>query len=247
MIYQPRSTKTIQFPSSPYEHEKLEIKTYFTVPRDGRYTSEFTMCAHMGTHVDAPMHVFSREKKKGKYYLGDIPLDQLYGETVVLDIPKGEEEPYGAPITAADLEKASKVSKELEVMAGDIVLVHTGWGRYFEEDPKTGYYIFFKGPGLDIGGAEWLVKKRIKAYGQDTIATQYKKYIFTPTREELDRGVRPNAEPVHKMLLANDIVLIEHLYNLDKIAGRRVTCGFFPLPFKDIEASPIRAVAFLEE
>jgi kynurenine formamidase len=239
--------KDYSVPQPPFDHAGLEIEHVKTPPRDGVYSSKFTITCHYGTHMDAPMHMFSREEKKGKYYLGDIPLEQMYGETVVLDIPKGVEEPYGAPITAADLEKATKASKELEIREGDIVLVHTGWGRYFVEDPKSGPYIFYKGPGLDIDGAEWLVTKKIKAYGQDTIGTQYKKYQFFPTKEELIRGVKPSGEPVHKILLGHDIILLEHLYNLDKIKGRRVICGFFPLPFVDIEASPIRAVAFLEE
>jgi kynurenine formamidase len=49
--------------------------------------------------------------------LDDIPLDWLYGETVVLDIPKAEKE----PISAEGFENATPEIKE-----GDIVLVHTG-------------------------------------------------------------------------------------------------------------------------
>lgn len=230
----------------PFEYEKYEIKPIRTFGRDGRRTSEFTLNCHIGTHIDAPMHACTREEKEGKWYLGDIPLEQLFGETVVLDIPKGLEEPYGAPITAEDLEKASSVSKELEIREGDIVLVHTGWGHYFVDEPKTGDYIFYKGPGLEESGAKWLVKKKIKGYGQDTCGTQWKKTFFFPTPEEKEHGEKHLGEHIHRIMLLNDIVLLEHLYNLDKIAGRRVICGFFPLPFKDIEASPMRAVAFVE-
>jgi kynurenine formamidase len=41
--------------------------------------------------------------------------------------------------------------------------------------------------------------------------------------------------------------LIEHLTNLDQVAGKRIIAGFFPLPFKGIDACPVRAVAFIEE
>ena len=239
--------KDYSIPSYPFGHFDLEIKHTTTIPRDGNYSTQITMYSHVGTHMDAPMHVLSRKEKNGKYYLGDYPLEQMYGETVVLDIPKGVEEPYGAAIRAEDLEKASKASNELGVREGDIVLVHTGWGRYFTEDPKTAHWIFYKGPGLDIDGAEWLVKKKIKAFGMDTIGTQYKKYSFFPSKEELDIGIKHVGEPVHRILLSNDILLIEHLYHLDQIAGKRVICGFFPLPFVDIEASPIRAIAFLDD
>jgi hypothetical protein len=31
---------------------------------------------------------------------------------------------------------------------GDIVLVHTGWGKYFEKEPRNSHYLFTKRPGL---------------------------------------------------------------------------------------------------
>jgi kynurenine formamidase len=234
-------------PNPPFPHVTMEHKFIRTVPRDGRYTTQITITTHAGTHMDAPMHVFSREEKQGKYYLGDIPLQQLFGETVVLDIPKEPKEPHGEPITAEDLELASKAKPELEIREGDIVLVHTGWGRYFVDDPKTAEWIFYRGPGLDSDGAQWLVQKKIKGYGQDTIGTQYKAKVFYKTEEELERGERPSGEPVHKILLGADIVLFEHLYNLNQIVGQRVVCGFFPLNFLHIEACPIRAIAFVEK
>lgn len=216
----------------------------FTLPRDGFYMSEFTLGCHIGSHMDAPMHWVKEHEKTGKYYtLDDIPLEQLYGEAVVLDIPKG---PGAQGIHAEDFERASR---GLEVKEGDIVLVHTGWGRYFEADPKNNYYMFQQGPGLDLDGAQWLIEKKIKAYGQDTIGTQRKKYSFYLSDEEKNSPIayQDRTEPVHHLMLKNDIVLLEHLYNLDKIVGRRVTCGFFPLNLLGVEASPIRALAFLED
>ena len=78
------------------------------------------------------------------------------------------------------------------------------------------------------------------------MSVQCAKYSLFLTEEEKNSGVARHIEPIHRLLLQNDIVLIEQLCNLDKIVGQRVVCGFFPLPFKDLEASPIRAVAFLE-
>ena len=228
-------------PQPPFitERKLSELRYTNTFEDSGFIDTELTLSSHAGTHVVAPMMVFSRREKQGKYALGDIPMEQLYGWTVVLDIPKGEL----APITAGDLEKASS---NLEVKAGDIVLVHTGWGRYFVDEPKNGDYLYNKHPGLEIDGAEWLVKKKIKAYGQDTMSVQCAKYSLFPSAEEKNSGVVRHAEPIHRLLLQNDIVLIEQLCNLDKIAGRRVICGFIPLPIVDREASPVRAIAFLD-
>ncbi len=215
-------------------------RMYFisTKSKDGFYTTFFSLTTHSGTHIDAPMHRFSRSEKQGKYFLEDWPLEQLYGETVVLDMPKGELE----PITAKDFENA-----KMEIKEGDIVLVHTGWGKYFEKEPKNSYYCFAKCPGLEVDGAEWLIKKKIKAYGQDTIGTQFKTHSFFLDEKSRNAGIPWNPEPVHDLMLKNDIVLIEHLTNLDRVAGKRIIAGFFPLPFKGIDGCPVRALAFIEE
>lgn len=229
-------------PQPPFISDRKlnELRWTFTFEDSSYIDAEFTLSSHAGTHIVAPMMVFRREEKAGKYSLDQIPLEQLYGWTTVLDIPKGELE----PITAADLEKASK---DLEIREGDIVLVHTGWGRYFVTEPRNGYYLYNRHPGLEIDAAEWLVNKKIKAYGQDTMGVQCAKYSLFMTEEEKLSGMTRKIEPVRRLLLGNDIALIEQLHNLDKISSRRVVCGFFPLPFKGVEASPIRAVAFLED
>ena len=228
-------------PQPPFVAERglSEIRATNTFEDSAFIDSEFTLSSHAGTHVVSPMMVFSKTEKKGIYAINDIPLEQFYGWTAVLDIPKGELE----PITVHDLDRASRA---LKIIPGDIVLVHTHWGKYFVADPKNGYYLYNKHPGLDVESAEWLIGKKIKAYGQDTMGIQCGKYSLFPSEDEKEQGVIKHHEPIHRLLLQNDILIIEQLYNLDKIAGRRLICGFFPLPFTELEASPIRAVAFLD-
>ncbi len=237
--------------SSPTYPVAKDLRLYqlswtFTLPRDGFYMSEYVLGCHIGSHMDTPMHWVRKADYTGKYYaLDEVPLEALYGETVCFDIPKG---PGAQGIHAEDFEKACK-DQNLEVKEGDIVLVHTGWGRYFHDEPKNNYYIYQQCPGLDLDGAEWLVRKKIKGYGQDTMGTQCKDHSFYLTESEKKSGEAyiSHIEPVHHKMLENDILLFEHLYNLDKIKGRRVICGFFPLPLVGVEASPIRALAFLED
>jgi kynurenine formamidase len=183
------------------------------------------------------MHVFERDEKRGIFSVDDWPLEQLYGDTVVLDIPKKELE----EITVDDLERASP-----EVREGDIVLVHTGWGRFYVEDRKSPTYLSNSRPGFVHSAAEWLVEKKVRALGSDTIVTNHPKYQFLPSSEESTKGVVKVHEPVHETLLGNDIVLIEQLMNLDKIKGQRVTAGFFPLNIRGLDGCPIRALAFVD-
>jgi len=208
-----------------------------TIKRNGYRLSRLILTTHCATHIDAPMHVFQRDEKTGIFSVDEWPLEQLYGETVVLDIPKKELE----EITADDLEKASP-----EVCEGDIVLVHTGWGRFYVEDRKSPAYLTNSRPGFVPSAAEWLVKKKVKALGSDLLVTQHPKYQFRPSPEETAKGAVRAYEPVHKTLLGHDIVLIEQLTNLDKIKGQRVIAGFFPLGIKGLDGSPIRALAFVD-
>ena len=102
------------------------------------------------------------------------------------------------------------------------------------------------GPGLSLDGAEWLVKRKIKAYGQDTIGTHQPTTSWFLDEKKAASGVRWIDDPVHPLMLGNDILLIEHLTNLDKEANRRIIAGFFPLLLKGADGAPIRAVAFVE-
>ncbi len=229
-------------PEKPFERPDMEMKKVYTLPVHGYQSIKYSLNTHSGTHLDVPAHRLTRQQKPtGIYYPEDIPLEWLYGtdNTVVLDCPKGEQEPIGA----RDFENA-----KIEIRENDIVLVCTGWGRYIVEEPKSDWYLFWKKPFLALDGAEWLVKRKVRAYGSDLIGSQSNIINpFSPTPEDQEKGIRVRSEPVHETLLMNDIILFEHLCNLDKVANRRITAGFFPMPLRGVDGVQIRALAFLED
>jgi kynurenine formamidase len=51
--------------------------------------------------------------------------------------------------------------------------------------------------------------------------------------------------PVHKMLLGNDIPIVENLFGLERILGRRCMLYILPLKLGDADGAPCRAVAVL--
>ncbi len=51
-------------------------------------------------------------------------------------------------------------------------------------------------------------------------------------------------QPIHRLFLGRDVLLLENLVNLDKIAGKSFRLYAFPLNF-DLEATPARVVAEL--
>ena len=105
-----------------------------------------------------------------------------------------------------------------DIRSNDIVLIYTGTG-----DRRTDFAY------LDISAAEWMMEHRIKCVGIDTAS--------------IEKYGRKDA-PVHKMLLASNIGIIENLANLKQFVGSRMFFVCLPLPLKGIDGSPARAVLF---
>ncbi|AFU57577.1 putative cyclase family protein [Candidatus Nitrososphaera gargensis Ga9.2] len=105
-----------------------------------------------------------------------------------------------------------------DIRSGDIVLIHTGTG-----DRPTDFAY------LDVSAAKWITEHGVRCVGIDTPSVE--KY-----------GVKD--APVHKMLLASNIGIIENLVNLEQFAGSRMFFVCLPLPLKGIDGSPARAVLF---
>jgi arylformamidase len=105
-----------------------------------------------------------------------------------------------------------------DIRSNDIVLIYTDTG-----DRRTNFAY------LDVSAAEWIVENGVKCVGIDTPSVE--KY-----------GIKD--APVHKMLLASNIGIIENLANLEQFAGSRMFFVCLPLPLNGIDGSPARAVLF---
>ncbi len=126
-----------------------------------------------------------------------------------------------AVIIDTSLGKSSITSSDFSgnnIRSGDIVLIYTGTG-----DRRTDFAY------LDVSAAKWIVEHEVKCVGIDTASV-----------EEYGR----KDAPVHKMLLASNIGIIENLVNLEQFVGRRMYFVCLPLPLKGIDGSPARAVLF---
>lgn len=112
---------------------------------------------------------------------------------------------------------------------GDIVLVRSGWGRYWQ-DPKQ-FINNLKCPGLNREGATWLSERRVFAGGSDTLAFEV---------------VPAPSLPVHIHLLVESGIHIIEALNLETLAAERVYEFVFvasPLRIRGGTASRIRPVA----
>jgi len=197
--------------------------------------------SHVGTHIDALCH-FSRG---GRLHGGEAAADlQSYGaglqrhaidtvppilrRGVLLDIAGADPLPADFEITPARLDTASQGTA---IRPGDIVLLRTGWARYFRDPGK--FISQVHGPGPALAGARWLSSRGIFAAGSDTVAFE---------------KVPDPAMPVHVHLLVESGIHIVECLNLEELAQAGVREFLFialPLKIEGATASPIRPIALV--
>jgi kynurenine formamidase len=208
-----------------------------------------SMGTHVGTHIDSFAHVSQDgqlldgsdavEAGRGGRFtaLGVHTVAPMVRRGVLLDIPAAlgvDCCPGGYEITPDDLESA-RDRAGIGIEPGDVVLIHSGWGRWFTQDP-----IRFVGkdsgvPGVSTAGAWWLADSGAHAVGADTIAF-----------ECIPAGAGHSQLPAHRILLTERGVYIIEALDLRELAAAGVTDFMFvlsPLPLIGATGSPARPLA----
>jgi arylformamidase len=111
------------------------------------------------------------------------------------------------------------------ISSSDFVLLYTGWSRFWGI-PQ--YYDGF--PVLDGEAASYLASFKLKGLGCDTIS-------FDPLDSK--------SLPVHHIILSSGMILVENLVNLENLPPGGFIFSCFPLPIKNGDASPVRAVGIV--
>ena len=104
------------------------------------------------------------------------------------------------------------------------IVFATGWNNNLEQRN-----FFEQNPGLSESAAKYLVSKSINLVGIDS--------------PSIDVG-KDAKFSAHQILLANDVLILENLCNLNKIRTRKFRLAAFPLKLQGTTGSPVRAVAF---
>jgi len=137
--------------------------------------------------------------------------------------------PPAFPIGQKELKKTA-TKEGVSFKAGDVVLIRTGWAKYWSDARK--FASNEKGaPGVNLEGAKWLAARKIAFTGSDTTA-----YEKTPAHDL----------PVHAFLLTQKGIQLMEMLNLQAIARDRIyEFLFVALPLRIIggTASPIRPIA----
>lgn len=218
---------------------------------DGRLASSSADAIATGTHVGTHLDGLGHFSCNGMLF-GGVPASaqshesglKTYGLETVAPISR-----RGVLLDVARLEGVAVLPKDfsigpkhldaacqrqrVEIRAGDVVLLRTGWARHWP-DPVA-YVMAGQGnaptsPGPEIDGARWLSERRIFAAGSDTLAFERV----------------PSPLPVHVHLLAESGIHIIEVLDLEKLAEDEVSEFLFvalPLKIRGATGSPIRPIA----
>lgn len=183
-------------------------------------TNFISMLDHVGTHVDAFLHVNPEGTP-----VDEMPLDLFMGKSVCLDLRHiGNLE----DITEDDMQAAEE--KAGVKVDGHIVLLCTGFHQRNLGDAKA---LVFGNPGLTTGATQWLFDRGSRMHGVEGPSTD------KPS---------DNIFAQHRMCRDLGISHFEWLVNLEELLGKgEFEFIGLPIKFKGGSGSPVRAVALLDD
>lgn len=187
------------YPGDP----KSSLEQIAFIEKDTFNDYKITTVMHVGTHMDAPLHMIHEGKT-----IDEIIPDKFIGKGILLDV--------------RDKSKIdSTVLNNLQITEGAIVLLYTGFGtKYRSEEYYKGY------PELTEDFANKIVELKVKMVGMDMLGPDHDKPWTT-----------------HKILLRNEILILENLANLDQLLGTK-NFEVIALPAKlKADAAPVRVIA----
>jgi kynurenine formamidase len=221
--------KTIYWPTDQSFH--WEKTKWGQSPGGYWYASAaYAASEHGGTHLDSPIHFGA-----GQATTDAIPLTRLIGPAVVVDIGAACARDRDYTLSVADLEAWEKAHGAIP--DGAIVLVRTGWGRFWPE--KTPYLgsdvpgdtLGLHFPGIGKDAAEWLVARRkISGVGIDTASLDH-----GPSRDFI----------AHRILNGAGLYGLENVANLDRVPVTGATVIALPMKIKGGSGGPVRIIAIL--
>lgn len=208
--------------------------SFYGFTEKGYFYASFIYTAeeHGGTHFDAPLHFAENGKT-----VEQIPLDQLMGQGVVIDVTDKALANRDYLLSVTDL--LDWETKHGPIPDGAIVLLHTGYSRFWPDlltytgTTLTGAEAvpFLHFPGLDPEAAQWLVDNRnIKAVGLDTPSIDYGQ-----SSEFL----------AHRILCAAGLTIYENLTNLGQLPPKGSFIIALPMKIKGGSGAPLRITAML--
>jgi kynurenine formamidase len=220
------------------------------------WNDEFIVCevGQVGTQFDGPGHVGIRGKDGvDRWYNGRALAnsENTYGLTkngvekvgpnisrgVLIDMVGllGRRMELGEVVTVAHIEQCIKKADIAPIGEGDTVLLNTGWGELFFDDPAE----FNKGcPGFGIEAYRYLVKKNIAMTAGDTWPTQ-----VIPEEDEEGAFAYHNYTQTVNGVWNLENLNTKVMTQMGKDGAHETLFIFVPVPFVGATGSPGDAIA----
>lgn len=200
----------------------------------GYYYSAYSFCGaeHGGTHIDAPVHF-----AQGRRSVDQIPLSQLIGPAVVIDVSVAAGSDRDYQIGVDDITAWEAAHGRIPV--DTIVLLRTGYSRFWP-DAEAYLGTALRGeagvaalhfPGLHPETAAWLVTERsVKAVGIDTAS--------------IDTG-QSKTFGSHVALMTSNVPAFENVAHLERLPATGARIIALPVKIEGGSGGPLRIVAEL--
>ena len=226
----PFNAQTVYWPTSPSSFQLQQLSHGLVA--GGWFYAANTFCApeHGGTHLDAPIHF-----AEGGLSVDQLPMENLVGRAVVLDISAQASRDPDYRLTSDDIEAFER--KHGRIQAGTLVLLRTGWSRrwpdrksYLGDDtPGDDSKLHF--PSFGEPAARLLVEDRkVAALGADVASIDYgqsKDFV------------------VHRVMAARNVPGLENLTNLERLPPTGAIVIALPMKIEGGSGGPVRVVALL--
>ena len=210
----------------PGDEQFFEAKVNATIEKNGYFTRSFWMLEHYGTHLDAPAHF-----PPGKTTVDQIPVKQLFGPAVVIDVRVESNNDADYQLPATRIEDWEK--KHERIPEGAIVLLRTGWAsrwpdveRYRNQDAKGKMHF----PGFSVEAAKLLISRRVSGLGCDTLSIDY--------------GASADFA-VHHLALGAGLYHLENLADMSEVPEASAVLIVAPIKLEGGSGGAVRVFALL--
>ena len=180
------------------------------------YHTIMDLTSHLGTHCECPYHHDDNWPS-----VADLPLTTFLGRAIYVDF-KDTVAPR-THITAGDLDRATAG----KLREGDIVIIDSA----YKLPPFTSMTNTAEDKRLLVGeeSALWFRDHKVKCVGfGDGVSIE---------------SSNEDVKPFHDILMAENIVFLKVLKNLEELKSHVFFMSYSPLPIKGLDSCPIRAYA----
>lgn len=232
--------------TEPHKRKPITPEQTGSVYIDLSHTIENGLITYKGLPAPIICDYMSREESKSRYEEGTTfqigKIEMVTNTGTYIDCPFHRFE-HGKDVSEIALESLADLEGTLisvpftETLAitrehvqgyevrNRAVLIHTGWAQHWN---TPAYYE--NHPHLTREAAEYLRDCQVKLVGIDS--------------HNID-NTSVNSRPVHTTLLGAEILIVEHLCNLDRLPANGFLFSAVPPKFKGAGTFPVRAMAKL--